>query len=109
LKEGIDTALRSGITQIFADPGIGFGKTVAHNLEILRRLGELGSLGYPVLVGPSRKSFIGKILDLDVAERLEGRGGGGAACIMHGASVVRVHDVREMTRVARVVDAITHG
>jgi dihydropteroate synthase len=109
LAEGIALALRSGIRQIIVDPGIGFGKTIAHNLEILRRLAEFRSLGYPLLVGPSRKSFIGRILDLGVEERLEGTAGAVAASIMNGASVVRVHDVKPMLRVARIVDAIVRG
>jgi dihydropteroate synthase len=109
LAEGIALAVKSGIRQIIIDPGIGFGKTISHNLEILRRLGELRALSYPLLVGPSRKSFIGKILDLGVEERLEGTAGAVAASIMNGASIVRVHDVRPMLRVARIVDAIVRG
>lgn len=106
LEEGIRAAERKGIEQIIIDPGIGFGKTAAHNLEIIRRLKEFRRLGYPVLVGPSRKSFIGKILDLPVEERLEGTAAAVAASILNGANVVRVHDVKAMKRVAQVVDAI---
>jgi len=101
-------ALQAGISdeQIVFDPGIGFGKTVEHNLTILRRLGEFHRLGRPVLVGPSRKSFIGKVLDLPVDDRLEGTAAAVAAAILAGASIVRVHDVRAMIRVARVSEAI---
>lgn len=92
---------------IVYDPGIGFGKTAAHNLEILRRLPELAVLGRPLLVGPSRKSFIGKVLgDLPPEERLEGTAAAVALAIVGGASIVRVHDVKAMSRVARVADAI---
>ncbi len=109
LHEGILMAERKGIEQIIVDPGIGFGKTLAHNLEIIKRLKEFQRLGYPVLVGPSRKSFIGKVLDLPIEERLEGTSGAVAASIMNGANIVRVHDVKEMKRVAQVVDAIVRG
>lgn len=95
--------------QIVFDPGIGFGKTVDHNLEILRRLSEFRRLGRPLLVGPSRKSFIGKVLGLDVGERLEGTAAAVAAAVLGGASIVRVHDVRAMLRVARVAEAIRDG
>ncbi len=109
LSEGIVRATASGIDQIFIDPGIGFGKSLAHNTELIRRLGELRSLGYPVLVGPSRKSFIGAILDLPVERRLEGTAGAVAVCIMNGADVVRVHDIKEMKHVAGIVDAIVRS
>lgn len=95
--------------QVLLDPGIGFGKTMEHNLEILRRLSELRSLGRPLVVGTSRKSFIGRILDLPVEERLEGTAATVALGIAGGADIVRVHDVREMARVARVADAIQQG
>jgi dihydropteroate synthase len=106
LRAGIAAAESAGIQQLLIDPGIGFGKTRDHNLEILRRLNEFQHLGYPVLVGPSRKSFIGKVLDLPVDERLEGTAAAVAVSILNGANVVRVHDVRAMTRVARMADAI---
>lgn len=109
LNESVSAAEQKGIQQIFIDPGIGFGKTLTHNLELIRRLSEFQRLGYPVLIGPSRKSFIGKILDLPVEERLEGTAATVAASIMNGASVIRVHDVKEMKRVACVVDAIKNG
>ena len=88
------------------DPGIGFGKTLLHNLEIIQKLNEFQPLDKPILFGPSRKAFIGKILDLPVDERIEGTAAAVAAGIMNGCHLVRVHDVRAMVRVARVVDAI---
>jgi dihydropteroate synthase len=91
---------------LLLDPGIGFGKTVEQNLRLLNHLDEIKSLGYPVLVGPSRKSFIGYTLDLPPEERLEGTAAAVAIAIARGADVIRVHDVREMTRVARMTDAI---
>jgi dihydropteroate synthase len=94
---------------VIIDPGIGFGKTREENLEIVRRLPELGSLGYPVLIGPSRKSFIGKTLDLPANERLEGTAAAVTLSIAGGADIVRVHDVKPMVRVARMADAITRG
>lgn len=109
LGEGIKEAREKGIDQIIVDPGIGFGKTLAHNLALLRNLGELRRLECPVLVGPSRKSFIAAILDLPVEERLEGTAAAVAAAVLNGANIVRVHDVKEMKRVACVVDAIAHG
>ena len=92
--------------QLIVDPGIGFGKTVEHNLAIVRRLAELATLGRPVLVGPSRKSFIGKVLGLDPAERLEGTL---AACVLaarNGANILRVHDVKACVRAVRLFDAV---
>lgn len=92
---------------ILLDPGIGFGKTVEHNLQLLNRLPLLTStLGKPVLVGTSRKTFIGRLLNLPADERLHGTAAAVAACILRGAHVVRVHDVPEMQRVAQVTDAI---
>jgi dihydropteroate synthase len=108
LAESVAIAKNAGILheQIILDPGIGFGKTVEHNLEIFRRLKELKVLGCPVLVGPSRKSLIGKVLDLPVTDRLEGTAALVAVAISGGADIIRVHDVREMVRVARMSDAI---
>jgi dihydropteroate synthase len=91
---------------LILDPGIGFGKTREENLAIIHRLPELRELGYPMLIGPSRKSFIGKTLDLPVDERLEGTAAAVALGIAGGADIVRVHDVKEMVRVARMADAI---
>jgi len=114
LRHAVKLAQRAGIAKshIVLDPGIGFGKSYEQNCELLARLPELARLGYPLLVGTSRKSFIGRLL-----ERGEARGGTGrdriwgtaatvAASILQGAHIVRVHDVAEMTQVARVSDAI---
>lgn len=91
---------------IVLDPGIGFGKTADHNLELLRRLPEVRSLGYPVLVGVSRKSTIGRVLNLPPEDRMEGTAAAVALSIALGADIVRVHDVKAMVRVARMTDAI---
>ncbi|MDI6831543.1 MAG: dihydropteroate synthase [Actinomycetota bacterium] len=108
LRERAQAAVEAGVdpSTILVDPGIGFGKTLEHNLEILRRLGEFRSLGYPILLGTSRKSFIGRILDLPEDQRVEGTAASVALGIAGGADIVRVHDVREMARVVRVTDAI---
>ncbi len=108
LQISIDLARRAGIPDkhIILDPGIGFGKTVTQNLELLDRLGELYSLGYPILAGPSRKSFIGYTLDLPPDQRAEGTAAAVAIAIARGADIVRVHDVQAMARVARMADAI---
>lgn len=108
LRESIALAHASGIPDdhIIVDPGIGFGKTVAQNLELIDRLGELRQLGYPVLVGPSRKSFIGYTLNLPPEQRLEGTAAAVAIAIARGADIVRVHDVGFMVRVAQMTDAI---
>ncbi|MEW5936500.1 MAG: dihydropteroate synthase [Candidatus Thermoplasmatota archaeon] len=111
LAERADAARSAGIEKerIILDPGIGFGKTAEHNLEILRRLREFRSLGYPLLVGVSRKAFIGKVLDLPIEERLEGTLGAVAAAVMNGAEILRVHDVRECRRAALVAHAVLNG
>lgn len=108
LRRVADHALTAGIPErnIILDPGIGFGKTADHNLELLRRLPELRSLGYPLLLGVSRKSTIGRVLGLPEDERLEGTAAAVAMSIAGGADIVRVHDVKEMVRVARMTDAI---
>lgn len=108
LERAVAAAETTGVgpDSILVDPGLGFGKTVEHNLILLNRLGALSGLGKPILVGTSRKSFIGLLLDLPVAERLHGTSASVAAAIMRGAHVVRVHDVAEMVQVARLVDAI---
>ncbi len=108
LEEGIAAATGAGLSreQIILDPGIGFGKKLEHNLEILRRLREFRALGCPLLVGTSRKSMIGMILDLPADQRVEGTAATVALAIASGADVVRVHDVKEMSRVAKVADAI---
>jgi dihydropteroate synthase len=92
--------------EIILDPGIGFGKTVEQNLELIDRLGEIKALGYPLLLGASRKSFIGYTLNLPPEQRLEGTAAAVALGIARGADIVRVHDVGFMARVARMADAI---
>ncbi|MBI1924485.1 dihydropteroate synthase [Candidatus Poribacteria bacterium] len=108
LRQSIDVAEAAGIhpEQIMIDPGIGFGKTLEHTLEILRRLDEFRCLKKPILIGTSRKSFIGKILNLPVDDRVEGTAATVAWAIAHGADVIRVHDVKAMRRVAQMTDAI---
>ena len=108
LLESVAMGRAAGIPEdrIILDPGIGFGKTREENLEIIRRLPELRRLGFPLLIGPSRKSFIGKTLDLPAGERLEGTAAAVALSIAGGADIVRVHDVKAMVRVARMADAI---
>ena len=108
LEESITIAFSAGIdkNQIILDPGIGFGKTVEQNLRLLNELGKLENLGYPLLIGPSRKSFIGYTLDLQMEDRLEGTAAAVAVGITRGADIVRVHDVREMVRVAQMTDAL---
>ena len=104
----VDIAKKAGIEEshIILDPGIGFGKKREHNLELINRLGEIRALGYPVLLGPSRKSFIGFTLDLPADDRVEGTAAAIAVGITRGADIIRVHDVKEMTRVAKMTDAL---
>lgn len=111
LRESLTVAAAAGVppSQVIADPGIGFGKTLAQNLEVLRRLRELRALGVPLLLGTSRKGFIGRVLDLPVTDRVEGTAATVALGIAAGADVVRVHDVRAMARVARMSDAVVRG
>jgi dihydropteroate synthase len=108
LMAGVSLAHQNGISDenIILDPGIGFGKTVSQNLELLDRMDEIKALGYPLLVGPSRKSFIGYTLDLPPEDRLEGTAAAVSLAIDRGADIIRVHDVKVMTRVARMTDAI---
>lgn len=108
LRRSVARAIASGVDPraILVDPGIGFGKTPAHNLMLLRDLGRLGSLGRPILVGASRKSFVGKVLDLGPEDRLEGSLAAAAVAVLHGASALRVHDVAASVRAARVAEAI---
>ena len=111
LAQSANTAIRAGVPEgnIILDPGFGFGKTPEHNLEVLRRLNEFKQAGYPLLVGSSRKSTIGFVLDLPVEQRMEGTAATVALSVAGGADVVRVHDVREMVRVCRMSDAIVRG
>lgn len=108
LMESVQLAHKAGISgeNIILDPGIGFGKTVEQNLELLDRCGEIRDLGYPLLVGSSRKSFIGYTLDLPPDERVEGTAATVAIAIARGADIVRVHDVKQIARVAKMTDAI---
>jgi len=109
LEEGIAIAERAGVDRnnTLIDPGIGFGKTLEHNLEILNRLDEFRTLGRPIVLGTSRKKFIGKVLDIPVPEqRDEGTAATVALGIERGASIVRVHDVAHMVRIVRMTDAI---
>ena len=103
---GIASAAGIPEENVILDPGIGFGKTADHNLELLRRLPELRELGYPLLLGVSRKSTIGRVLGLPADDRVEGTAAAVAMSIAGGADIVRVHDVKEMARVARMTDAI---
>ena len=111
LKECIEIVKNEGVKndKIIIDPGIGFGKTTSHNLEILNRLKEFKTLGYPILIGTSRKSFIGKILGPDSKSRLEGTIASNVISIMNGANIIRVHDVEPCVRASRVTDAILRG
>jgi len=111
LRDAARRAIGAGVPRerVWIDPGIGFGKTADHNWEVMRRLHELKELGQPILVGTSRKSFIGKLLDLPVTERVEGTAATVTAAIMGGADIVRVHDVRLMTRVAKVADRMARA
>jgi len=108
LESGIKIALEAGVPpqNIIVDPGIGFGKTLEQNLELINRLGELKALGKPILLGTSRKSMIGMVLDLPPDKRLEGNLAVTAIGIANGADMVRVHDVRETALVCRMSDAI---
>ena len=111
LMDSVALARKAGIEEshIILDPGIGFGKTREHNLELINRLDEIRMLGYPILLGPSRKSFIGYTLDLPPDQRVEGTAATIAIGIARGADIVRVHDVTEMARVAKMTDAIVRA
>ena len=110
LRAATDNAIAAGVPRerVLVDPGIGFGKTADHNWEVMRRLPELVELGQPILIGTSRKSFIGKLLDLPATDRVEGTAATVAVAILSGADVVRVHDVRVMMRVVAVADRIKY-
>ena len=108
LMDSVKLARQAGVPdeRIILDPGIGFGKTVTHNLELIRRLNEIRALGFPVLLGASRKSFIGFTLDLPPDQRVEGTAAAVCVGITRGADIVRVHDVEYMVRIAKMTDAI---
>ena len=107
-KNKINIAMNAGIkkNQIILDPGIGFGKTVDDNFQLINQLDQFCNLGFPVMIGPSRKSFIGITLDLPVDDRLEGTAATVAVSIMNGARIVRVHDVKEIKRVVTIIEKI---
>ena len=111
LKKKIQNAEAQGVApeRIIIDPGIGFGKTTKHNLELLKRLSEFRALKKPLLIGTSRKSFIGKILEVPVTERVEGTAATVCWAIAHGADIVRVHDVKANVRAAQMTDALYRG
>ena len=111
LMVSVNIARSAGVSDdnIILDPGIGFGKTVEQNLVIVNKLDEIKSLGFPVLLGPSRKSFIGYTLDLPTSERLEGTLAVCAVGIIRGADILRVHDVRQVVRLANMTDAIVRN
>jgi dihydropteroate synthase len=111
LAERVETAMAAGVAEerIWVDPGIGFGKTVEHNLELLRRLGELRELGRPLVVGTSRKSFIGRLTGRQVQDRIGGSIATNVLAAKAGADVLRVHDVCETREALAVVDAATKG
>jgi dihydropteroate synthase len=111
LAARIDACVAAGIprARLLADPGFGFGKTTAHNLELLRRLGELAALGVPLLAGLSRKSVIGKVLGLAAGERLYASLALALIAVQNGARIVRVHDVRATREVLRMAEAVAHG
>ncbi|WP_248563300.1 dihydropteroate synthase [Niallia sp. NCCP-28] len=108
IAESIQIAKNAGVAEsnIILDPGIGFAKSLQQNLEMMRGLDKLVELGYPVLLGTSKKSMIGNVLDLPVAERMEGTGATVCFGIQKGCQIVRVHDVKEMARMARMMDAL---
>lgn len=111
LMDSVTMAREAGVSdeRIILDPGIGFGKKVEHNLELINRLDEIRALGFPVLLGPSRKSFIGYTLDLPPGQRLEGTAAAIAIGIARGADIVRVHDVEYMVRIAKMTDAMVRN
>lgn len=106
LKESASIAMNAGIEQIILDPGIGFGKDLKHNLSLIKNISSICDLGFPVLIGTSRKSFMNKIHPTPMEERIEGSIASAAYAVINGASIVRTHDVAETKRAMRVVDAI---
>ena len=111
LKTRVNSALDSGISpaKIIIDPGIGFGKTFEHNLEIIGSLKELKILGLPILIGTSRKGFLGKILNLDPEQRLAGTTASCVLAVNNGAEIVRVHDVKFVSQALKVTSALIKG
>ncbi len=109
LSERALRARQLGIEQIIIDPGIGFGKTIEHNLSIIKHLAEFKELGYPIFIGPSRKSFLGNMLKIEVSERLSPTLAAVTACVLNGADFLRVHDVKECKRAILVADAIKNA
>ncbi|MBY6271492.1 MAG: dihydropteroate synthase [Bacillaceae bacterium] len=109
LYESINIAKKRGVrdSQIILDPGIGFAKTYEQNIEVMKNLDKISALGYPVLLGTSRKSMIGHALNLPVSERLEGTGATVCYGIMKGCDIVRVHDVKEISRMVKMMDILT--
>ncbi|HMQ69057.1 MAG TPA: dihydropteroate synthase [Ignavibacteria bacterium] len=108
LQGSISIAKKNGIKQIITDPGIGFGKTLVNNLDLIRNLGEFRKLGFPVLLGVSRKSFIDKIQKTDIDERLEGTIAANTIGIVNGANIIRVHDVKENQKASITADKILY-
>ena len=108
-KKQLAIAHAAGITDIILDPGLGFGKTLEHNLTILKGLNEFTDLGYPLLIGPSRKSFIGTLTGLPVEDRLEGSIAATVIAALNGAKIIRVHDVKESKRALQIVDAVKNN
>jgi dihydropteroate synthase len=106
LSKSISIAKQAGIEQIIVDPGIGFGKTFAHNIEIIKKLNEFKSFGYPVLLGLSKKRFINEIYESNIDERSEGTMAANTVGILNGANIIRVHDVLENKRAALTADAL---
>ena len=111
LNRCVSVATGAGVDEgnIVVDPGIGFGKTADHNLELLRRLPEIKEMGFPMLLGVSRKSTIGRLLNLPQDDRVEGTAAAVSLSIVGGADIVRVHDVKQMVRVVRITDAVVRG
>lgn len=107
IRYALDSGVKPG--HVIIDPGIGFGKELEHNLALLRGLPALVSLGYPLLVGPSRKTFIGKLLEAGPEDRLEGSLAAAVAAVLSGAKIIRMHDVKETRRAIRIADAIRFG
>ncbi len=104
-------AIDAGISpdKIVLDPGLGFGKTLDHNLSILNKISEFSSMGYPIMIGASRKSFIGAVLELPVEDRLEGSLAAAVWSVINGANILRVHDVAETVRSVKIARAIMSG